>query len=349
MKKNIILTVAAVLLAVFAGVFFIVLNGEEKLSYVDYAECGVSLPISSDYMQKGLGIQAYGSDVSAYPTLYAYFQYTPALEKLDAEMQKIAEDEMTQEIFDDFMTKAMQHTKQLAAIYLVKDEEYDSFVKQGFDGDKEFFKDKKRIGKHGGYTYLAGYAQNTTDGMEAEELDFYNACSAAVKTAFKKAKFIDVMNADVQAANAAMLPPLPNFVSYDTEGNEVTNDILTKADVTVINVWGTFCGPCISEMPELAAWAESLPPNAQLIGIVSDVTSRDDTDGIADAQAILDKAGVKFTNILAGGDFQPFLANVQFVPTTFLVDKGGNVIGSPMVGANVDNYKKAVDEYLASK
>ena len=150
-----------------------------------------------------------------------------------------------------------------------------------------------------------------------------------------------------------------SFGSVDMEGNEVTDDVFADKDVTIINVWATFCGPCIEEMPELAALAEELPDNAQVIGIVID-TSPAGTEkgeavelwgGSADnldlAKQICGDAGVKYTNILASESVSQAFNNVEAVPTTFIVDRSGSLICKPFVGADVEGYRKAAEDYLS--
>ena len=139
------------------------------------------------------------------------------------------------------------------------------------------------------------------------------------------------------------------FSSADLDGNKITDEIFSNADVTVVNVWGTFCPPCIREMPELAAWQKSMPKNVQIIGIVCDVTSSGDKRGVSNAKAILKRAGATFTNIVADESLSTLLNGIQFVPTTFLVDKNGGIVGEMIVGAQVAKYKKAVEDYLAKK
>ena len=147
-----------------------------------------------------------------------------------------------------------------------------------------------------------------------------------------------------------------SFTSVDMDGNEVSDSIFADKDVTVVNVWATFCQPCIQEMPELAAWSEKMPGNAQIVGIVIDTPPADggnggdwggDPDNIELAKKICNETGVKYTNILAGESVMSTFENVVAVPTTFIVDKSGNLICSPFVGADVDGYKKAVEDYLA--
>ena len=134
------------------------------------------------------------------------------------------------------------------------------------------------------------------------------------------------------------------FVSEDINGNEVTEAIFADKDVTVLNVWATFCGPCIGEMPDLAALSEELPDNAQVIGIVIDTQQGENVDL---AGEICNAAGVNFTNILASETVLETFGFVEAVPTTLILDSSGNVIGKPIVGADVEGYKKAAEEYLA--
>lgn len=138
---------------------------------------------------------------------------------------------------------------------------------------------------------------------------------------------------------------LPEFSVKDLEGNTVTNDIFSEADITVINFWATYCSPCINEMPELAEWSESMPENVRIIGIVTDVPS-EDSDQYALAQQIVEKTGVKYANLVAGEEFNPVIREIVGVPTTFFVDKDGKFIGSPIVGADVAGYKSFVEGYL---
>ena len=80
-------------------------------------------------------------------------------------------------------------------------------------------------------------------------------------------------------AGAALFAQSVSFSSADLDKNKITDEIFSAADVTVVNVWGTFCPPCIREMPELAEWQKSMPKNVQIIGIVCDVNSTDDAKG----------------------------------------------------------------------
>ena len=140
----------------------------------------------------------------------------------------------------------------------------------------------------------------------------------------------------------------PAFETVDLAGNTVTNEIFSTKDLTVVNLWGTYCGPCINEMPELAEWSASMPENMQLIGLVSDLYSADDAETLELAQAICEATGAEvYTSLVANEYFTDLLSGVVGVPTTFFVDSTGAIVGDPIVGANVPGCKAAVEELLS--
>lgn len=137
------------------------------------------------------------------------------------------------------------------------------------------------------------------------------------------------------------------FSTYDIDGNEVTESIFANKDLTVVNIWGTFCGPCINEMPELGAWEKELPDNVQIVGLIVDISSTDNETQIAAAKQITEKADVGFVNLIGGnGAFDELIGSIVGVPTTIFVDKSGNIVGEIIVGADVDRYKSFVNKYV---
>lgn len=134
-----------------------------------------------------------------------------------------------------------------------------------------------------------------------------------------------------------------SFTTYDLDGNEVTEDIFSNADYTMVNIWGTFCGPCIGEMPELAKISDELPDNMQIIGIVCDVT-KDDQRSLSDAQDILSTTGVSYTNIMYTSDFDQYFTDFQYVPTTFFVDSEGRLVNEIIEGADPNAYRAVINK-----
>lgn len=149
--------------------------------------------------------------------------------------------------------------------------------------------------------------------------------------------------------SAGVWGQMPSFTTKDLEGNTVTESIFAEKDLTVVNIWGTFCPPCIEEMPELGAWAEEMPDNVQIVGLIVDIAGDDDKEHRDMAVTITEKAGADFLQIIANNDFAEILQGVVGVPTTLFVDKDGNLVGEPVVGAYVDGYKQFVEDYLSGQ
>lgn len=142
------------------------------------------------------------------------------------------------------------------------------------------------------------------------------------------------------------------FTAQDLDGNEVTQDIFAGHEVTMINVWATFCGPCLSEMPELGELSEEYKDKGlQIVGVVSDVleSAEEVSDSqIGEAKEIVEKTKASYLHIVPKGDLAySLLPQVPAVPTTVFVDKEGKQIGSAVVGAKSKSaWTKVIDEML---
>lgn len=136
-----------------------------------------------------------------------------------------------------------------------------------------------------------------------------------------------------------------SFTSYDLEGNEVTQDILAEADLTILNIWGTFCGPCIREMPDLAEIAEEYKEKGvQIIGLASDVY---DESGIKKANEIIEKTNANYLHLLPTQDlYDIYLKNVMAIPETLFIDKEGNILDSITGARDKDTWISLIDAAL---
>ena len=142
------------------------------------------------------------------------------------------------------------------------------------------------------------------------------------------------------------------FTATDLNGNEVTQDIFSNKDLTMINIWATFCPPCLEEMPELGALStEYADKGFQIIGIVAD--AQDSSGAISASQVdlakeIVQKTGASYTHLLPSEDLIRIKLNaVSAVPETVFVDKNGDIVGEPMVGSrSKDDWKAIIDTYL---
>jgi thiol-disulfide isomerase/thioredoxin len=144
------------------------------------------------------------------------------------------------------------------------------------------------------------------------------------------------------------------FTAVDLAGNKVTEDIFKGKKLTMINIWATFCRPCIGEMPDLAQLnTEYADKDFQVIGIVCDVSYSGDgyeASLLSDANNIIEMTGVNYTNLLPSQSLDMIkLSEVYSVPETIFVDEDGNIVGTSYVGSrSIDDWKSIVDNTLAS-
>ncbi|MCR5650955.1 MAG: TlpA family protein disulfide reductase [Lachnospiraceae bacterium] len=132
-------------------------------------------------------------------------------------------------------------------------------------------------------------------------------------------------------------------VSLDNE--ELTEDIFSDYDITVVHIWATFCGPCIREMGQYAQFYKDLPGNVNLVGLVLDVEDGSDYN-VSDAKEILSDAGAEFTNLRTNGDLKHIADRIDYVPSSFFVDSKGHIIGDIMDGAGFEETKARLNEYF---
>lgn len=122
----------------------------------------------------------------------------------------------------------------------------------------------------------------------------------------------------------------PNsFTAVTLDGGEYTADDFSEADVTVINIWSTTCGPCIREMPEIAEYEKTLPDNVKLITWC--------LDGAYDSEytkELLSSLGYEGITLIGGdGDLEKMYFDIMYTPTTLFVDSDGNIVGEALIGS----------------
>jgi thiol-disulfide isomerase/thioredoxin len=136
----------------------------------------------------------------------------------------------------------------------------------------------------------------------------------------------------------------PEFSSKTIDGQAVSSAVFAEQKLTMINFWGTFCPPCIKEMPDLGRLGRSMPEGTRLIGIVLDVGDR---ETLSDAQQIRDETNADFLHILPVADMAPYLNTIAAVPTTIFVDSQGRIVGNPIVGSRSESdYRAALIRLL---
>lgn len=148
----------------------------------------------------------------------------------------------------------------------------------------------------------------------------------------------------------------PAFEGKDLDGNTVKSDELFSANaVTVVNFWFTTCNPCVGELAELDALNKELAEKGgSLIG-VNTFTLDGDEAAISEAKDVLAKKGATYQNVYfdSDGEAGKFTTNIFAYPTTYVVDRSGNIVGEPIVGAitekkQAETLQKLIDQALAA-
>ena len=148
----------------------------------------------------------------------------------------------------------------------------------------------------------------------------------------------------------------PAFDGKDLDGNTVKSDELFSANaVTVVNFWFTTCNPCVGELSELDALNKELAEKGgSLIGVNTFTLDGDET-AISEAKDVLAKKGATYQNVYfdPDGEAGKFTTNIFAYPTTYVVDRSGNIVGEPIVGAitekkQAETLQKLIEQALAA-
>ena len=148
----------------------------------------------------------------------------------------------------------------------------------------------------------------------------------------------------------------PAFEGKDLDGNPVKSDELFSANaVTVVNFWFTTCNPCVGELAELDALNKELAKKGGALIGVNTFTLDGDEAAISEAKDVLAKKGATYQNVYfdSDGEAGKFTTNIFAYPTTYVVDRSGNIVGEPIVGAitekkQAETLQKFIEQALAA-
>ena len=148
----------------------------------------------------------------------------------------------------------------------------------------------------------------------------------------------------------------PAFEGKDLDGNTVKSDELFSGNaVTVVNFWFTTCSPCVGELGELDALNKELANKGGALIGVNTFTLDGDEAAISEAKDVLAKKGATYQNVYfdSDGEAGKFTTNIFAYPTTYVVDRSGNIVGEPIVGAitekkQAETLQKLIEQALAA-
>ena len=213
--------------------------------------------------------------------------------------------------------------------------------------------------------FLLDTIEAIKDQFTAEEYEMLKASATKISDIEKKLTALEEeypevaqlsMDSDMSmASDDGSIQRFPAFEGKDLDGNTVKSDELFSGNaVTVVNFWFTTCNPCVGELAELDGLNRELAErDGALIGVNAFTLDGDET-AISDAKDVLMKKNATYQNVYfdSTGEAGKFTTNIFAYPTTYVVDRNGNIVGEPIVGAITEKkqgeaLQKLIDQALA--
>lgn len=191
-----------------------------------------------------------------------------------------------------------------------------------------------------------GFAQNVVGNDGSEDSGNTAASDTPGDSTSNVASTEPVTNAaTVNIPDSALSSNTIRFKTVSLDDKEITQDIFSDYDLTIVHVWGTYCQPCISEMGDYAQLYKGLPDNVNLIAIVCDVYDGINNN-VSSANRILSDAGAEFTNLRVSDDVYNLISGLQYIPSSFFVDREGHMVGELLSGATYSETVAQLNKYL---
>lgn len=309
-----------------------------------FEDLGIEFNLPSKWKHKAQNIDAYATlpEENIEGQLIVNFILDETMKKarkLNEEASKIPETD--KEKLKKAATEIMDLTKEFKELWTVvsidKSKEEGKIQKDLFSK----YENKDLIGKEGNLEFYLLYNNKPdTSGLYEMSKKDYEEIYGGIKEFKSLIKTFEPVTEQEKLSKHKKL----EFKTKTLNGKEIDSSIFDESKLTMVNIWATYCSPCIEEMPELQALYEEVKDDyINVIGIVSDTP---DTDNEELAKEILSKKGVKFDNIIPDEKIiNSILQDISGVPTTFFVDNEGNIIGEFIVGSNSkEEFKKEIED-----
>ena len=267
--------------------------------------------------------------------------YTPQKAKelipSDEEMNSASEDELTK-----LWAEVREYSFSLFALVQIRDgNEEDAAYLEDFS--KRYAKSEKLL-SYFDKTYYFMYNDDIS-GYELTE-DEKEALQGYIEELPELKNKVCIFKPYVKDPNEKFEGTLTKFTSKTMNGEEVSQSIFKDYDITMVNVWATWCGVCVEELPEIQTLYEQLPENVNIISICTDASTETEL-----AQSMIDESGIKYDVIIDNSELEDsFYKYFSAYPTTVFVDKDGNIIGEPQTGLPgedvVEGYRTLIENAL---
>ncbi|WP_291582458.1 TlpA family protein disulfide reductase [Clostridium sp. UBA6640] len=279
-------------------------------------------------------------------------------EKLEKDLEKIPETDQAK--IKEIKEKRMDlydEIKKLCTVTSIDKSKVEN------EDPKELFpayENKDLIGKEGNLEFYLLYNKPDTNGLSEKSKKDYEEIYGEIKN-FKS--LIKILSEEeklrIQEENLKLQEEylrlgkekLSKYKKFEfktktIDGKGIDSSILKDSKLTMVNIWGTFCGPCMDEMPDIQKLYEEVKgEKINVIGLIGDTPDEDNEEL---AKEILSKIDVKYTNIIPDESIKnSILEDVSTFPTTFFVDSEGNIIGDFLMGTkSKEEFKREIEERL---
>lgn len=141
-----------------------------------------------------------------------------------------------------------------------------------------------------------------------------------------------------------------DFEAQDTDGNIITADVFAESKLTMVNVWATYCNPCLNEMPGLGELASEYDSEEfQIVGVISDVLEGDQ-EMLELAKDLIEQTGAGYTHCLLNESlYYALLADVTAVPTTYFIDENGVIIDMVVGAMKKSDWEEKINALLEER
>ncbi len=274
---------------------------------------------------------------------YLAFSYLP--DEIREDMPRMGMDHpMTYEEYEAWLKKAIP----LCQLSMIRETEFteDKLEETGFSIHEE-------LGKSSEYVYY--FSTDAFDQELPQEARELLGTLDSLKTGISifEAHPMDSDFMGIDTPKMEYATETGEFQAETLDGQQLDQNVFKGAKLTMVNLWATWCNPCVKELPDLAELADEVADmDVQILGIVHDVYNSEN-DGVDEellelARTIVERTNVKFPTIIPDKNLMSgLLKNVQGFPTTWFVDAQGNIVGDPVLGSNSkDTWLEILQERL---
>lgn len=218
--------------------------------------------------------------------------------------------------------------------------DWDAWEQKGHTADQiTGIANSEELGRKSGVVYVYAAPSASEAGMDDD-----------TKTSYQRVlKMLPTIRQSIvlMVREAANTGTFPSFSTTDLNGNPVDSKSFEKYQLTMVNFWGTFCSPCVEEMPDLEKLSKSMPTGTRLIGVITDVSGEENKQT---AQQLISKTGVTYENWVPDSSMMEYMdGHISGVPTTLFIDSKGQIIGEALVGKrSIEKYQEELTSRLNS-